>query len=231
MSRNKNYIDDNESFDRYFDLGDDEIPDTGDDSDFDDDMWEEILFENIQNNLPKWNRDKLFPKINDEENDDNGRNHIRKNHTILGRLPDLLDVHSDTAREILGRKDFETKRQSFINKIKTKKPLTKIEDELLRFLVSLDKKDYFPATMSMEKIVNYIGEAYKNAKKVSKRQISTLPGDKWWMYGTTTESIRYQGVTDDGTVIEFWYNFTRKEIETAYPLTKNPKRIVKKKGN
>ena len=69
-----------------------------------------------------------------------------------------------------------------------------------------NKKSLFPADWSAEKIENAVREAYKNANKVLKRQITPEGHEKLYLEGSSK-----------GWKIRFWYNKTTQKIETAFP--------------
>lgn len=70
-------------------------------------------------------------------------------------------------------------------------------------------KDKFPSGMKEAAILKAIEDAYKHAEKIDKMQYS-------WQNGVEQVKQLFQGPWGDG-VIQFWYNFTTKTIETAWP--------------
>ncbi|WP_312502282.1 RHS repeat-associated core domain-containing protein [Lacrimispora sp.] len=70
-------------------------------------------------------------------------------------------------------------------------------------------KDKFPPGMKEAAILKAIEDAYKHAEKIGERQYS-------WQNGVEQVRQLFQGPWGDG-VIQFWYNFTTKTIETAWP--------------
>lgn len=71
-----------------------------------------------------------------------------------------------------------------------------------------DNKDKFPPGMSEAAIAKAIQVAYKNAEKVSSLQYS-------WQNGVEVVKQKFQGIWD-GIIIEFWFNYTTNQIDTAY---------------
>lgn len=70
-------------------------------------------------------------------------------------------------------------------------------------------KDKFPPGMKEVAILKAIEEAYKHAEKIDKIQYS-------WQNGVEQVKQLFQGPWEN-RVIQFWYNFTTKTIETAWP--------------
>jgi RHS repeat-associated protein len=70
-------------------------------------------------------------------------------------------------------------------------------------------KDKFPPGMKEAAILKAIEDAYKHAEKIGEMQYS-------WQNGVEQVRQLFQGPWGD-RVIQFWYNFTTKTIETAWP--------------
>ncbi len=70
-------------------------------------------------------------------------------------------------------------------------------------------KDKFPPGMKEAAILKAIEDAYKHAEKIGEMQYS-------WQNGVEQVRQLFQGPWGYG-VIQFWYNFTTKTIETAWP--------------
>lgn len=78
--------------------------------------------------------------------------------------------------------------------------------------INKEAKDHFPPYMSDHDIMKTIKEAYDNAEKVEERS-----------YGKTRVSspkgtMLFQGTSDKGLTIQFYYDFDNDEISTAYPV-------------
>lgn len=82
-------------------------------------------------------------------------------------------------------------------------------------------RDHFPVEMTDVQIMQAIKEAYETAGKIGNRKIE----EKWFKrYRRDKETdpvkghVLYEGMSKDGLIIRFWYNFDLDLIETAYPV-------------
>ena len=170
----------------------------------------------VPNKLPVW-RDSFF-ELNGERMD-----HIMENHTLAGRIDDLL---ADSYSLGITAKKFDLSlrkiREDIPRKVKAGASLSKVEQEIVADIVRGDKKDYFPRQMSRQQIHKAIREAYVDAKKLSVRQNPTRIDVDTSLLQRSYESVMYSGTGADLT-IHFWYNFTDAVIETAYPWYGNKK--------
>ena len=178
-----------------------------------DDDYDEVLYENIQNNLPAWNSDILQYTIS----------HVIDNHTLNGRIGDLLADHKGTIKihfRSITESDFTRLKKSIITKSRNYHALTPEEGKIVDLVNQLDKKDHWPISMNMDQIYQATKQAYEYAAKISRRQ---FPYDKKQPTILSKKGrVKYQGVASNGLVIHFWFNFDAMRIETAYPILKNP---------
>lgn len=98
--------------------------------------------------------------------------------------------------------------------------------------VSLGKYRYhYPVEMTYLQIMQAIKEAYSTARQIGMRKIvrphfntfsfNEYLLDKCDKINPVKGSALYEGVSEDGLVIRFWYNFDLDRIETAYPIRAN----------
>ena len=182
------------------------------------------LVESVKNNLPAWDRSKHLPAEKLQ--------HIITNHTLRGRFGYLMQgTCGDYIKDKFGNRDYNRAMESIPKKLSSGATLDRVEEAIAQYIENwawtMDKKDFFPRHMSEQQIIKAIREAYEDAaRKISKRQSSienTSDGTR------SKEVILYQGVTQDGMVIHFRFDFENEWIDTAYPKLKSPKGIRKDK--
>lgn len=110
---------------------------------------------------------------------------------------------------------------------KTKFEFTELE---LAIVSEVDRRDiwlgqsrnHYPVKMTEMQIMRAIKEAYESAHEVGKRKLQKYVsrGYRGWRDEKEPEkgSVLYEGISKNGLIIRFWYNFDLDLIETAYPI-------------
>jgi len=181
-------------------------------------IWSTMLVENTRNNLPAWKDDILPNEI---------KIHILQNHTLgsiynnklYGRIGYTLKTHEKYIISKFGNIEYKRAKDNLQNKVANQNSLNKKEQGIVDYLILHDGKDLFPISMSPTQIFRAIRNAYQDASKISKRQISTQRDDHNTNTngGRTVESILYQGKASNSMYIRFYFDFESITITTAYP--------------
>jgi hypothetical protein len=183
---------------------------------FEADTESEDITEFIWNNLPAW--DSSFLPWDKSSNDDIGMNYILNRHTLEGRFEHLINTNIFVESKF-GQKAYKNAGNNLLSKIKSGAKLTKVEEDIIQYLVSHDSKDHFPRSMSNKQIFAAITESYKNCFKVSEKQVSMrdCANTDRFIDFDVFDFMLYQGKAKDGMIIRFWFDFTKHQIKTAYP--------------
>lgn len=161
--------------------------------------------------------------------------HVLHNHGIYDRIDDVLKSSSniDSIAKNLGinREDvynFGDSIQLKINKRNLdymyadldpkEKKFTQLEYQFVGEIDKLDRKDHYPVDMTNLQIMQVIKEAYSNANKIGNRKFQSSDNENG-KSAPHKGKILYEGISKNGMMIQFWYNFDWDIIETAYPVT------------
>lgn len=172
--------------------------------------------------------------------------HILDRHTIYGRINYVMRNH-DNMKSLMTRlhatsSELNSIALSLKIKIEMRNGIghdpgksTKFTSEEINLAHQIDlldtemrngKKvyvDHFKLELLNTDIMRMIREAYKSARKISARTINQTSMDR--RTGDTSPQkfgkVEYEGISKDGTIIRFTYDFDVNVIETAYPLRMN----------
>jgi len=180
--------------------------------------WEnDYLTENIRNNLPAWS-DKLLPTRRID--------HILDGHSFLipGRVNQFLGDYRDSIMKNFQwrESDFNAIRKSIETKVRAGESLTEREGKVIDLIKLWKKDDFWPINMNKKQIIKAIREAYEYAAKISGKQFP--PSDENYPDRGPAQHgrLKYQGKTKAGLIVHFRFDFDVMEIETAYPILKDP---------
>lgn len=167
--------------------------------------------ESVQNNLAAW-RDNFL------KNTEEGMKHIMENHTLVGRINDLLAIKPSSLDTKAKDEGLSAKklREDISDKVERGASLSRIEQEIVDELVRHDEKDHFPPQMSRQQIQKAIKEAYCYAQKNGARQIPNRKDLKAASGLRFASSALYKGI-GAGLTIRFWFDFNEEIITTAFP--------------
>lgn len=210
-------------------------------------QWMKYFTESVRNGLPPW-RGEIYNFMRLSEGDwdlyendilpPKRMRHILEEHSFYRRIKRVMEV-PQLKDEILKRMNrTETEVKEIIHRIRMKIayrngmcPKEKLpkyknghdsasfdfeEDKLIAVVDYCDKyvnkesKDHFPPYMSDYEIMKAIQDAYKTAEKVE-------------IMGRGNQGLQeaktiYQGKSDKGLDIQFYYNLDLDIIESAYPV-------------
>lgn len=177
--------------------------------------------------------------------------HILDRHTIYGRIGAVLgsiDKPGENKNIIMSRLKFNKEkinavRNSIEEKIMKRNRVGYAEDDNVHFtsdeirlaeqidLLDIESTknggqhyvDHFKLELRNIDIMKMIQQAYKSARKVESRVIDQTSKDLRTGYVDFQNlgKVDYEGVSRDGTVIRFTYDFDVNVIDTAYPLRMN----------
>lgn len=177
--------------------------------------------------------------------------HILDRHTIYGRIGAVLgsiDKPGENKNIIMSRLKFNKEkinavRNSIEEKIMKRNRVGYTEDDNVHFtsdeirlaeqidLLDIESTknggqhyvDHFKLELRNIDIMKMIQQAYKSARKVENRVIDQTSKDLRTGYVDFQNlgKVDYEGVSRDGTVIRFTYDFDVNVIDTAYPLRMN----------
>lgn len=136
-------------------------------------------------------------------------------YSIIKRIRDrnACDIDPDFKREVNDRIRFHFTESELM-----------IVSEVDKRDVSLGKyRAHYPVEMTNLQIMQAVKEAYSTARRIGMRKVAKANFERY-LCDTGNEpdpvkgSTLYEGVSKDGLVIRFWYNFDLNQIETAYPI-------------
>lgn len=97
-----------------------------------------------------------------------------------------------------------------------------------RDILNGEYNEHFPVQMTNLQIMRAVKEAYHAAYKISPRKLQRVcdkrDTDRYGLAKVISPvkgRILYEGISKNGLVIRFWYNFDLDLIETAYPVRMN----------